>query len=309
MTTLFPLEDRATTFDPSTFWTEVRRYGVTTVTYTWTLVRELLAAPQEVGERHHPIRLFLGSGMPANLWRQVTARFAPARVLELYASTEGEAVLANVAGRKVGSKGRPLPGSARVNLAAYDPVHGRLAEGPDGFAVACGPDEVGLLLARPRDRAATGTVLRGGVRPGRFLAGHRGPVPPGRRRGLLVGGPGRRRGGQRRPSGVLGAGGRRLGQCPRRRAGRCLRGGLGSGRVRPGRELIAAALSSALAALEAPDRPAYVAHSDAIPLTTWYRPKKEVLRAAGIPDPSGEGIIAVWRLDPRTGRYRAIRRR
>jgi putative long chain acyl-CoA synthase len=98
----------------------------------------------------------------------VQKRFAPAHVLEFYASTEGEAVLANLTGRKVGSKGRPMPGSAEVRIARYDPVAGRLVEGPDGFAVRCGRGEVGMLLARtPRDASvATAGALRGVFEPG-----------------------------------------------------------------------------------------------------------------------------------------------
>ena len=72
----------ATRFDPTTFWDEVRRYGVTIVSYTWTLVRDLVEAPPDPAERHHPVRMFIGSGMPAGLWKQVTDRFAPATVLE-----------------------------------------------------------------------------------------------------------------------------------------------------------------------------------------------------------------------------------
>jgi putative long chain acyl-CoA synthase len=301
----------ASSFDPSTFWTEVRRYGVTVVTYTWTLVGELLAAPPEPGERHHPIRLFLGSGMPANLWRQVTERFAPARVLEFYASTEGEAVLANVSGRKVGSKGRPLPGSATVDLAVYDVVGGRLAVGPDGFAMACGPDEVGLLLARPRDPAASGTVLRGVFARGdSWLA-----------TGDLF-----RRDGEGDywlvdfAAAVVVSDGRpaysvpvedALGNVPAVEL--AVAYGVESVlvaavTVRAGRELDAAALTSALAALDPSARPAYVAQRDAIPLTTWYRPRKGPLRAGGIPRPSVDGVTAVWRVDPRTGRYRATAR-
>ncbi|MDZ7674485.1 MAG: AMP-binding protein [Acidimicrobiales bacterium] len=139
-------------FDPDTFWSEVRRYGATAVTYTWTMAADMLEAPAEGRDVHHPIRLFIGSGMPANLWRRVEERFAPAKVLEFYASTEGDAVLVNVKGDKVGSMGRRLPGSAELEVARVDMDAGRLVEGEDGFAVACEPGEVGMLLARLRRR-------------------------------------------------------------------------------------------------------------------------------------------------------------
>lgn len=153
----------ATSFDPSTFWSEVRRYGVTIVSYTWTLCRDLVEAPVNPSERHHPVRLFVGSGMPAGLWRRVLDRFAPAGVLEFYASTEGGVVLGNTSGKKIGSKGRPLPGSADVAVAAYDIDAGRLVEREDGFAVQCRPGEVGMLLARVDDThgPTAATPLRG----------------------------------------------------------------------------------------------------------------------------------------------------
>ena len=124
-------------FEPETFWEEVRRYGITVASYTWTMLREIAAAPEDAAEHHHPVRLFIGAGMPRGLWRRVARRFHPATVLEFYASTEGEAILVNLSGEKPGCKGRPLPGSAEVRLAAYDVPAGRLREREDGFAVEC----------------------------------------------------------------------------------------------------------------------------------------------------------------------------
>ncbi|WP_026413824.1 AMP-binding protein [Actinomadura oligospora] len=140
----------ASAYDPETFWDEARRYGVTVASYTWTLLRDLVNAPPNPAELHHPVRLFIGSGMPRGLWRRVEERFAPARVLEFYASTEGEAVLVNLSGKKPGSLGRPLPGSTEVRLARYDLESGRLVEGPEGFAEESAPGEIGMLLARVR---------------------------------------------------------------------------------------------------------------------------------------------------------------
>lgn len=155
-------------FDPERFDAEVLQYGVTVVSYTWTLLRELIARPEPSGgEPHRPIRLFLGSGMPRGQWRRVLARFPGAKVLEFYASTEGDAVLANLSGAKAGAKGRPLPGSAGVRLAKYDPVARRLVEDERGYAVPCAQGEVGLLLANPRVGIdPTARRLRGVFAPG-----------------------------------------------------------------------------------------------------------------------------------------------
>ena len=71
-------------------------------------------------------------------------------MLEFYASTEGDAVLANVAGTKIGAKGRPLPGSTEIRLGGYDAATGRFVVDDHGFVRPCADDEVGMLLAKPR---------------------------------------------------------------------------------------------------------------------------------------------------------------
>ena len=135
-------------FEVSTFWEEIRRYGVTVATYTWTLLDEIVDAPPQPAERHHPLRLFIGSGMPRGLWRRVEQRFQPARVVEFYASTEAGAILVNLGRGKIGAMGRPLPGSAEVRIARYDLDAQGLLLNRDGFAERCRTDEVGMLMAR-----------------------------------------------------------------------------------------------------------------------------------------------------------------
>jgi len=103
----------------------------------------------------------MGSGMPLALWRRAKARFAPAGILEFYASTEGEAVLANIDGESVGAKGTRLPGSASLKLAAYDSSTKRLTEGDDGYAVEVADGETGMLLVRAPDDGSRNGVLRG----------------------------------------------------------------------------------------------------------------------------------------------------
>ncbi len=149
--------------DPQVFWEDVRRYGVNVVFYSGALLRALVNAPDRREERHHPIRLFAGSGMPKSLWKRLTRRFKPARVVEFFASTEGNAVLVNVTGEKIGSLGRPLPGAAELAVAAWDLQQGRLIEGRNGFVGRAGENEVGLLVAKvePERGEVAGRPMRG----------------------------------------------------------------------------------------------------------------------------------------------------
>ncbi|WP_067995089.1 AMP-binding protein [Nocardia pseudobrasiliensis] len=151
----------ARSLDPAGFAEEVHRYGVTVVTYTWTMLRDILDADTFPNGHSHPIRLFIGSGMPTGLWRRTTERFAPARVLEFYASIEGDVVLANVAGVKKGCKGRPVPGTARVELISYDVETGEIVTDAQGFARRAADNEVGLLIGKA---AETVDISQGGLR-------------------------------------------------------------------------------------------------------------------------------------------------
>ncbi|MDT5346917.1 MAG: putative long chain acyl-CoA synthase [Mycobacterium sp.] len=144
--------------DPTRFADEVHRYGVTVVSYTWAMLYELVEATSPELAEHHPIRLFIGAGMPIGLWHKVTDRFAPARVVECYASTEGDAVLANVTGTKIGAKGRRLPGSTEIRLGGYDAATGRFIEDDHGLVRPCADNEVGVLLAKPRSGLDTARV-------------------------------------------------------------------------------------------------------------------------------------------------------
>ncbi|MBU3066965.1 AMP-binding protein [Nocardia sp. NEAU-G5] len=157
----------ARSLDPPRFAEEVHRYGVTVVTYTWTMLRDILDADTFPNGHPHPIRLFIGSGMPAGLWRRTVERFAPAGVLEFYASIEGDVVLANVAGTKLGCKGRPVPGTARVELIGYDSATGEILTDAQGYARRTADNEVGLLIGKASEAVDISSGgLRGVFAPG-----------------------------------------------------------------------------------------------------------------------------------------------
>jgi putative long chain acyl-CoA synthase len=295
-------------FDTSTFWDEVRRYGVTVASYTWTLLHDLVEAPPHPGERHHPVRLFIGSGMPGGLWRRVERRFKPARVLEFYASTEAGAILVNLRGAKRGSMGRPLPGSAEVRIAAYD-LEAGIELGKDGFARECDTDEVGMLLARVRANEPLSSVpLQGVFAPddawlvtgdlfrrdsdgdywridgvGDVIRTAAGPVFTAPIRDAL---------GALPAVDLAVAYGVTADRSDDQVA-------LAAVTLRADEELTGEDIDAALESLPADERPAIVHVVDKIPVTTWFRPMTGPLRDAGIPQ-AAEGV---WRLEPDSGGY------
>lgn len=139
-------------FDASRFWRDIRRTGSTVVFYAGDMLRGLLNAQVERSDRRHPVRLFAGSGMRTDVWRRLVERFG-AGVIEFYASTERNLVLANASGKKVGALGRALPGSVDLAIASYDFEERRLKRREDGhsgqrFLVPAAVGEAGLALVR-----------------------------------------------------------------------------------------------------------------------------------------------------------------
>src|SRR6202162_4013509 len=139
------------------------QYGGSVGTYTWARLHEVMDDPSFDLKGNHPVRLFIGSGMPTGLWQRVIDAFAPAHVVEFFATTDGQAVLANVAGLKIGSKGRPLPGAAQVELAAYDPDTDLILEDERGFVRVAHADEVGVMLADQRGPVDPPAAVKRGV--------------------------------------------------------------------------------------------------------------------------------------------------
>lgn len=147
--------------EPERFANEVYRYGVTVVSYTWSMLQQVVRDKDLAIGDHNPIRLFMGSGMPVGLWDDVVDRFPSARVLDFFATSDGSAILANVSGNKIGSAGRPLPETNKVRLAAYDPMEDRFITDRRGFVAEAETESVGLLLSSARQRQEVGaTVLR-----------------------------------------------------------------------------------------------------------------------------------------------------
>jgi putative long chain acyl-CoA synthase len=279
------------------------------------MLRDLVDAPPDPAEKHHPVRLFAGSGMPRNIWKRVLERFAPVSVLELYTSTEARSALANLSGEKLGCLGRPFPGTADVEVAAWEPAARTVALGDDGFARRCDDDEPGLLLARAGTSAdtaperplrgvfaqgdawvSTGDLFRRDADGDHWIVDHvedlietaDGPLPSMPIENAV---------------GELDAVSLAVAY------GVCLEGAVAeipavAISLRPGRELDVADLARVLEPLPPTERPVVVRIIEEIPMTPGYRPLKAPLRREGV-DPERIAGRVLW-LDAETGSFRPL---
>lgn len=295
---------------PDRFVAEVRRYGVTVVSYTWAMLGDLVDDPDFSLHGNHPVRLFIGSGMPTGLWERVIDAFAPAHVVEFFATTDGQAVLANVSGVKIGSKGRPLPGAGRVELGAYDAEHDLILENDRGFVQVADVNQVGVLLAHasgPID--PTASVKRGVFAPADtwisteylFYRDQDGDYWLVGRRGSVV----RTARGMVYPEPVTDALGLITGVDLAVTYDVLVKGhqlAVSAVTLRPGATITAADLTEAVAEMPVGLGPDIVHVVPELSLSATYRPTVSALRAAGIPKPGRQA----WCFDPATNEFRRL---
>lgn len=130
------------------FWKDVKQCGATVVFYVGELCRYLISAPDSPSEKQHSVRLFFGNGMRGEVWEELVRRFGKVRVLEFYASTEGNVVLANLSGDKIGSVGRPPVISGPIELVKYDVENEDFLRDEMGMFIPCDDDEAGMLIGK-----------------------------------------------------------------------------------------------------------------------------------------------------------------
>lgn len=83
-------------FSASRFWDEVQRHQATAFGYVGELCRYLLDQPQRPADAANPIRVMVGNGLRPSIWQTFKQRFAVERVVELYASSEGNIGFTNL---------------------------------------------------------------------------------------------------------------------------------------------------------------------------------------------------------------------
>ncbi|KAM8794782.1 long-chain fatty acid transport protein 5 [Eudromia elegans] len=137
-------------FSASQFWDDCRRYDVTVIQYVGELMRYVCNTPKRPGERVHRVRMAVGNGMRAEVWRTFLERFGPITIREFYGATEGNAGFVNYTD-KIGAVGRVnvfLKKYAPFELIRYDVEQDEPIRDERGFCIPVRPGEAGLLVIK-----------------------------------------------------------------------------------------------------------------------------------------------------------------
>jgi fatty-acyl-CoA synthase len=148
-------------FSASEFWRDVRAQRCTLFQYIGELCRYLVNSPRQSAESEHGLRMACGNGLRPEVWESFQTRFRIPRILEYYASTEGNFSLYNCEGQ-VGAIGRIPPFLASrlpVAVLKFDVDAAQPKRNAEGRCERCEPNEVG---------EAVGLIPAGGERGGRF---------------------------------------------------------------------------------------------------------------------------------------------
>jgi fatty-acyl-CoA synthase len=149
-------------FSASDFWRDVRDERCTLFQYIGELCRYLVNSPPQQIETEHSLRMVCGNGLRPEVWLPFQERFRIPRILEYYASTEGNFSLYNCEGQP-GAIGRipPFLGNRLpVALLRFDVEKSEAWRNAGGFCEPCATNEIG---------EAVGLMPgEGGQRAGRF---------------------------------------------------------------------------------------------------------------------------------------------
>ena len=149
-------------FSASNFWRDLRDERCTLFQYIGELCRYLVNTPYQPAETEHALRIACGNGLRPEVWVPFQSRFKIPRILEYYASTEGNFSLYNCEGQP-GAIGRIpafLANRLPVELLRFDVEKSEPGRNAEGFCERCAPNEIGEAVGLMPDS--------GSERAGRF---------------------------------------------------------------------------------------------------------------------------------------------
>jgi len=135
-------------FSASRFWDDIRKYDCTAFAYVGELCRYLNEQPAKPNDRDNKVHVMVGNGLRPNIWKGFKERFGIDRVVELYASSEGNVAFTNIFNMDNTVGFSPVS----YAIVKYDKEREEAVRGPDGFMIKVKKGEAGLLLGEITDK-------------------------------------------------------------------------------------------------------------------------------------------------------------
>ncbi|KAM9275368.1 LOW QUALITY PROTEIN: long-chain fatty acid transport protein 2 [Morus bassanus] len=134
-------------FSACQFWDDCRKYNITVIQYIGEVLRYVCSVPQRNNDQDHKVRLAIGNGTRADVWREFIRRFGKISILEFYASTEGNISFVNTG--KIGAVGRVNCLQKKIlcyELIKYDVEKDEPVRDENGYCIRVPKGEPGLLI-------------------------------------------------------------------------------------------------------------------------------------------------------------------
>ncbi|XP_056121552.1 long-chain fatty acid transport protein 6 [Rhinichthys klamathensis goyatoka] len=136
-------------FSASQFWKDCLKYDITVFQYIGELCRYLVNQPKTAEEASHKVRLAAGSGLRADVWKELVRRFGKIQIREAYGLTEASIGFVNYTD-EIGPIGRAsyfnklnLPFEfLKCDPQTYEPIRT-----DSGHCIKVSKGEAGLLVA------------------------------------------------------------------------------------------------------------------------------------------------------------------
>lgn len=131
-------------FSASNFWDDIRKFSATSFGYVGEVCRYLLDQPEKANDRDHNVRIIVGNGIRPAIWKEFKQRFNIPKVMEFYASSEGNVAFSNLLNFDETCGVSPLP----YAIVKYDRDNEEPLRDKKGRMIKVKKGEAGLLIGK-----------------------------------------------------------------------------------------------------------------------------------------------------------------
>ena len=131
-------------FSASHFWDDIRKFSATSFGYVGEVCRYLLDQPEKANDTEHNIRIIVGNGLRPAIWKDFKKRFNIPKIMEFYASSEGNIAFSNLLNFDETVGISPLP----FAIVKYDRDNDVPLLDKKGHMIKVSKGESGLLIGK-----------------------------------------------------------------------------------------------------------------------------------------------------------------